>query len=159
MTNIIRQLITLYPTDTLVVSLISGTNISGRPAGLIIGPNTNPDAGVFQLKNSSGAITNSISICHIASIAITSATYNNTITYLPTPTPEPTGCSSNCEKALRSLLSVGKTGVRLKAGGQTVAQGKVLKSEYGMVVITSLDNKSPAFVSLCELENIDSTTE
>ena len=36
----------------------------------------------------------------------------------------------------------------INAGGQTVAQKDVLKSEYKMVVIVGNDNSNPSFVSL-----------
>ena len=36
----------------------------------------------------------------------------------------------------------------INAGGKTVAQGDVLKSEYKMVVIVGNDNSNPSFVSL-----------
>ncbi len=91
----------------------------------------------------------------IASITITSSTYNDAITYLPAPTPQPTGCDSNCEEAQREYLPVRTTGVDINAGGQTVAQGTVIKSEYGMVVIVGNNNSNPAFVSLCKSEIIN----
>ena len=43
----------------------------------------------------------------------------------------------------------------INAGGQTVAQGDVLKSEYGMVVIVGNNNSNPSFVSLCKAEIIN----
>ena len=44
--------------------------------------------------------------------------------------------------------------VDINAGEQTVAQGDVLKSEYGMVVIVG-NNSNPSFVSLCKAEIIN----
>lgn len=74
---------------------------------------------------------------------------------MPAPIPVPTGCDSNCESSIRSYLPVGTTSVDIKAGGQTVAQGTVLKSEYGMVVLVGNDNSNPSFVSLCKAEIIN----
>lgn len=155
MRNIIQQIITLYPNDNLIVAMESGNNASGRPGSLLPGPNNNPTSGLFQLINNQGAPEEALSICRIASITITSSTYNNAITYLPAPTPTPTGCDANCEAAIRSYLPVGTTGVDINAGGQTVAQGTVLRSEYGMVVIVGNDNSNPAFVSLCKAEIVN----
>lgn len=155
MRNIIRQIITLYPNDNLIVAMESGNNVSGRPGYLLPAPNSNPSAGLFQLVNNQGVPQEAISICRIASITITSSTYNDTITYLPAPILVPTGCDSNCESAIRSYLPVGTTSVDIKAGGQTVAQGTVLKSEYGMVVLVGNDNSNPSFVSLCKAEIIN----
>lgn len=155
MRNIIQQIITLYPNDNLIVAMESGNNASGRPVSLLPGPNNNPTSGLFQLINNQGTPEEALSICRIASITITSSTYNNAITYLPAPTPTPTGCDANCEAAIRSYLPVGTTGVDINAGGQTVAQGTVLRSEYGMVVIVGNDNSNPAFVSLCKAEIVN----
>ncbi len=74
---------------------------------------------------------------------------------MPTPDPLPTGCDANCEAAIQSYLPVGTNNARISAGGQTVAQGTVLKSEYGMVVIVDNNNSNPTFVSLCKAEIIN----
>ena len=155
MVNVIRQLIDLYPDDNFIVSLDSSNTVSGRPGGLIIGPNTNPDAGVFQLQNNVGVITSSVSICKIVSIAITSSVYNDAITYLPAPVPELTGCGANCEKAIRSLLPAGTLSVNIKSDGKAVTTGNVLKSEYGMLVVVTGTNSNPTFLSTCKVEIID----
>ena len=128
MRNVLRQIIQLYPTDTVIVSMESGNNASGRPGALLPAPNTNPNAGLLQLTNNQGVAQEAVSICRIAAIRITSAKYNNDITYLPAPVPAPEGCGADCEAAIRAYLPVGTTGVNVKAGGQTVAQGTVLKN-------------------------------
>ncbi|MGM9879348.1 MAG: hypothetical protein ACI31R_04915 [Bacilli bacterium] len=155
MRNIIEQIISLYPDDNLIVAMESGNNASGRPGSLIPGPDTNPDAGLFQLVNTQGTPEEALSICRIASITVTSSTYNDAITYLPVPSPALEGCGANCEAAARSYLPVGTTNVDINAGGQTVAQGDVLRSEFGMVVIVGNDNSNPSFVSLCHAETIN----
>ena len=73
---------------------------------------------------------------------------------LPAPTPAPTGCDADCQNAIRAYLPVGTTGVNIKAGGQTVGQGTVRRSEYGLVVLVGSDNKNPTFVSTCKAEII-----
>ena len=72
---------------------------------------------------------------------------------LPDPLPEV--CDADCEATARSYLPVDTQNVDINAGGQTVAQGDVLKSEYGMVVIVGNDNSNPSFVSLCKAEIIN----
>ena len=151
MRNIIQQIITLYPNDNLIIAMESGNNAIGRAGLLFPGPNNYPDSGIFQLVNNQGVPQEGISLCRIASITITSSTYNNAITYLPTPSPLPTGCDATCEEAIRSYLPAGTTGVSINAGGQTVAQGTI---EYGMVVIVGNNNANPSFVSLCKAEII-----
>lgn len=154
MRNILQQLIDLYPTDNVEVSMESGNNASGRLGSLLPGPNTNPNAGLLQLTNTQGVPQEALSICRIAAIRITSAAYNNAITYLPEPSPAPSGCNADCEAAVRSYLPVGTTGVNINAGGQTVANGRVLINEFGVVVIVGNEDSSPTFVSTCEAEII-----
>lgn len=155
MRNIIQQIITLYPNDNLIIAMESGNNVSGRPGSLLPAPNNNPTSGLFQLVNNQGTPQEAVSICRIASITITSSAYNDAITYLPAPVPLPTGCDANCEAAIRSYLPAGTPSVDINAGGQTVAQGTILRSEYGMVVVVGNDNSNPAFVSLCKAEIIN----
>ena len=154
MRNLIRQLIQLYPTENVIVSMESGNNASGRLGSLLPGPNTNPNAGLLQLVNAQGVAQEALSLCRIAAIRLTSATYNNAITYLPAPVPAPTGCDADCEAAVRSDLPVGTTSVSINAGGQTVANGTVLRNEFGLVVITGHNSCNPAFVSTCKTEII-----
>ena len=154
MRNVIEQLITLYPNSNLIVSMESGDNASGRPGSLLPGPNSNPNAGLFQLVNSQGVPEEALSICRIASIRIPGTTYNENITYLPAPTPTPAGCDTDCANAIKSYLPVGTNKVSINAGGQTVANGSVIKSELGMVVIVGSNNSNPTFVSSCKAEII-----
>lgn len=152
MRNVLRQIIALYPSDTIIVSMESGNNASGRAGALLPAPNTNPNAGLLQLVNNQGAPQEAVSLCRIVSVRITSAEYNNDITYLPTPTPAPQGCGADCQNAVRTYLPVGTTGVSIKAGGQNVAQGTVLRNEFGMLVIVGPNNSDPTFVSPCKAE-------
>ena len=154
MRNVIEQIITLYPDDNLIIAMESGNNVSGRPGFLIPGPNGNPNSGLFQLINSAGTAEEAVSICRIVSITITSSDYNNAITYLPVPTPEPTGCEADCEAAVREYLPVG-TDARITSGGQTVAQGTILINEFGMVVVVGPNNSNPSFVSTCKAEIVN----
>ena len=106
MRNVIEQLITLYPTDNVVVSMESGNNASGRLGSLLPAPNSNPNAGLLQLVNAQGVPQEAISLCRIAAIRITSATYNEAISYLPAPSPLPTSCDANCESAVQLMQVV-----------------------------------------------------
>ena len=152
MRNVLQQIIQLYPTDNIVVSMESGDNASGRPGSLLPAPNTNPNAGLLQLTNNQGVAQEAVSICRIASVRITSTTYNDAITYLPAPTPTPTGCGADCEAAVRSYLPVGTAGASIKAGGQTVGQGTVLVNEFGILVLVGANNSDPTFISACKAE-------
>ena len=152
MRNVLQQLIQLYPNDNAVVAMDSGNNSSGRLGSLLP---AGPNAGLLQLVNSQGVPQEAVSICRIASVRITSASYNNAITYLPVPVPPPTGCDADCEAAIRSYLPVGTTGVAINAGGQTVAHGSIIRNEFGMVVVVGPNSSDPAFVSTCKAEIIN----
>ena len=125
-----------------------GSNITGRPSSLF--PNLNK--GLFLLANNQDVVQEAVSICRIVAIRITSATYNNEIIYLPVPTPTPEGCDADCEAAIRTYLPIGTENVKIKAGGQTVGQGTIAKSEYGMLVLVGPNNTTPTFVSTCKAE-------
>ena len=155
MRNVIQQIITLYPNDNLTIAMESGNNASGRPGSLLPAPPDNPNSGLFQLVNAQGTPEEAVSICRIAAITVTSSTYNQAITYLPAPSPLPSGCDSNCESAIREYLPVNTPSVDINSGGQTVAQGTIIRSEYGMVVVVGPNNSNPAFVSLCKAEIIN----
>lgn len=152
MRNVLQQIIQLYGADNVVVAMESGDNVSGRPGSLLPVPNTNPNAGLFQLVNNQGVPQEAVSICRIASVRVSSATYNNAITYLPTPAPAPAGCAADCEAAVRSYVPVGTASVNVKAGGQTVGQGTVVVNEYGIIVLVGPNNSDPTFVSACKAE-------
>lgn len=154
MRNVIQQLQVLYPNTNLIVSMESGNNVSGRIGSLIPGPNNNPNSGLLELVNNQGIPQEAISLCRIAAIRLTSETYNDAITYLPTPDPLPTGCDTNCEEAIRTYLPINTPNVSIQAGSRTVATGSVLKNEFGMVVIVGPNNNDPTFVSLCKAEII-----
>ena len=53
---------------------------------------------------------------------------------------------------MRSYLPVGTQKAAIKAGGQTVAQGTVLKNEFGILVLVGSNNCDPTFVSTCKAE-------
>lgn len=155
MRNVLQQIIALYPNDNIIVAMESGDNVSGRPGALLPAPATNPNSGLLQLVNNQGVPQEAVSLCRIASVRITSATYNNAITYLPTPSPAPEGCGADCQNAIRAYVPVGTASVSVKAGGQTVGQGTVIRNEFGMLVLVGSNNSNPTFISTCKAEIID----
>lgn len=154
MRNVIQQLITLYPDDNVIIAMESGNNTSGRLGSLLPGPDSNPNSGLLELVNNQGIPQEAVSLCRIAQITITSSTYNDAITYLSAPSPVPEGSDANYENAIRTYLPVGTTGVEINAGGQIVANGSVIRSEFGMIVVVGPNDSNPAFVSLCKAEII-----
>lgn len=152
MRNVIQQIIELYPNDNLVIAMESGNNVSGIAGSLLPPPNNNPDSGLFQLVNNQGVPQEAVSLCRIAAIRVTSSTYNDDITYLPAPSPIPEGCDTDCVNAITQYLPVNTPSVDINAGGQTVAQGTVIRSEFGMIVVVGPNNSNPTFVSSCKAE-------
>jgi len=152
MRNILQQIIQLYPMNNIIVAMESGNNASGRAGSLLPGPDSNPNSGLLQLVNNQGTPQEAVPICRIAAVRISSAVYNDAITYLPAPVPAPEGCGADCEAAVRLYLPVGTTGVDINSGGQTVAQGTVLRNEFGMLVLVGPNNSDPTFVSACQAE-------
>lgn len=149
MRNIIQQIITLYPTNNLFITLKSGDATLGRPGSLTLGPNGR--TGVFGVISSQN-IVQYLSICNIDTIQISNATYNDAIVYLPEPVPAPTDCCADCEAATRSLLPVGTTGVSIITNIQTASTGTVVKNEYGMVVLADEARTNITFVSACSID-------
>jgi hypothetical protein len=131
----------------------SGDSSTGRPNSVL--PNTtNP--GLFLLDNGSSTITSSNNICKIVAITITSATYDpatTTIKYNPVPVPPLTGCSSDCEAAVRARLPIGATFNNIKAGNKVIATGSVIDSQYGITVFKSGNNIT--FANNCKIEIIN----
>ncbi len=151
MKHVLQQIITLYPHDNITVYMESGDNESGRPGALFPGPDDNPNAGVFLIYDTQGKVHGAVSICRIAAVTITSAAYK-TIEYLPAPTLMPIGCEVVCEEAIRQYLPVGTEKVGIKAGGQTVAGGKVKETPFGMIVTVGNTDSNPTFASACKVE-------
>lgn len=83
MRNILQQIIQLYPMNNIIVAMESGNNASGRAGSLLPGPDSNPNSGLLQLVNNQGTPQEAVPICRIAAVRISSAVYNDAITYLP----------------------------------------------------------------------------
>lgn len=152
MRSVLQQIIQLYPTDTIVVMMESGSSASGRPGALLPAPNTTSGSGLLQLVDAQGAVLEAVPLRKIVSVRIAGAVYHSDITYLPAPAPVLAGADTDCETAVRAYLPVGTARAMIQTGGQTVAQGTVLRNEFGMLVLVGPDNSDPTFVSACGAE-------
>ena len=143
MQNVIEQIITNFPTLNIDVGIENGGSASGRPNSIVNGT-------VFVLTNPSGQITHRINICRIAHISLTGNKTFESFTFLPAPTPPPTGCEAECEAGIRAVLQslVGYT-VNIRAGGTDTGNQPVTRTVFGMVI---LDNQIA--VSTCQIEDI-----
>ena len=150
MRNLLNQIIQLYPTNTVIVYMESDDNSNGRPGSLI--PTSVNMAGLFQLTDNQGVPQEAVSICRIVAVTVTNAVYNPAITYLPAPILPAEECSADCQAAIRTYMPVGTTGVNIRTGGQAVAQGTIIRNEYGVLVVVGPNNSDPTFVSTCKAE-------
>ena len=148
LTNLIPQIIPLYPNNDLLVTLESGDAVVGRPGSLILGPNGR--TGVFEVTNPQN-FPQYLPICSIDTIQINNAVYNNAIVYLPEPVPAPTDCYADCDTIIRSLLPVG-TDANITTSTQTPTVGTVIENEYGMIVLANEAANNVTFISSCNID-------
>lgn len=146
MTNILAQVITLFPDENIKVNFENGGSAAGRPS--LVSNNS-----VLVLKNSSGAITDKISVCKIAYISLTGndsfgTPGNLKITFLPAPSPLPTGCEAGMRDQLTPLVATSTT-VDVKAGGSATGQQAVTATAFGIAILGS-----QIAVSTCLMEAI-----
>lgn len=149
MRYIIQQIITLYPTSDLFITLESGDAVVGRPGSLVLGPNGR--TGVFEVTTPQN-FTQFLPICSIDSIQINNATYNDAIVYLPEPVPALTDCCADCDATIRSLLPVGTPNASIITNTQTPSTGTVIKNEYGMIVLANEARTNITFISSCSID-------
>lgn len=150
--NIIEQIITLYPNNDLFITLEGGDAVIGKPGSIRLGPDG--QSGVFEILSSTANLTTLISICSIDSIRVNNDTYNDAITYLPAPTPLPTGCCSDCDSAIRASLPVGRQNTTIITNSQAASQGNVVRNEYGIIVLENTTDNYIAFISSCRIDLI-----
>ena len=151
MKNVLAQIIIKYPNDNLTINMEDGSTASGKPVSLV--PEDEMSLLTVQSGNGRRAFDELVSICKIASISITSATYDTSIQYLPVPDEPLECCTADCEAAIRKELPVGTQAV-IKSGGQSSGNKTVVASEYGIIVLAGPNNSSPEFISSCQIETI-----
>ena len=149
MKYVIDQLVTLYPEKTFDFILEDGGTASGTPHSIL----TDINKGVFciectQVTTGGSSTQEYINIGKIASFTINNAGYNTEINYIPAPLP-PIRCG--CEESLRSILTE-NTNVKISLAGTSLEVGKVIKNEFGIVVIETGDNIQ--FVATCKIEKV-----
>lgn len=145
MRNILRQLAVFYPDEIVSVTLDNGDKYEGLLGSLYPEENTSQNAALLVLHSCCGNQTEVFPICHITSVSILSgSTYNDEITYLSAPVPYPSGCSADCQRAIREYFPVGTSYAATQGG-----QGTVIRNEFGMLVLAGCVNNSLTFISIC----------
>lgn len=152
MRNVLEQLITLYPNTNFTFNLEDSGDTGGILNSLFPPPDSNVNAGILLVRRNGDT---GLSLCKIASFSIPNETYDDSITFLPVPTPPPEGCDANCESAYRGWLNIGDS--VLVAAGNASITGTIRKIEYGMIVVVQPNDLSPEFISLCKTEFVRKT--
>jgi hypothetical protein len=151
LTNIIAQLITLYPTSVMSVFTTNLNTLTGTPYQLYSSPDAE-NGGLFILDNGGQHIA--VPIMSITAIYTGDGTvYAPSISYLTPPQPLPQGCDTDLIAAIHAYLPV-PTEVVLRMGVAVEASGAVYKNEYGILVLSDADGNTPIYVSVSKLASI-----
>ena len=152
LSHIIGQLITLYPSSVMSVFTTNINVVTGTPYQLYASPEA-ADGGLFVLTNSNGQYE-SLPLCAITAIYTGENTvYNQSITYLPAPSPLPGGCDTSLLAAIRDYLPP-NTEVALQLGVTTQASGAIYRNEYGILVLSDSGGNTPIFIAPAKIARI-----
>jgi hypothetical protein len=155
LSNILSQLIKLYPVTVWTVYTTSLYSITGVPDQLYSSPDES-GAGLLILKDTTQS--EAIPLIAITAIYIGDGTvYNDSIKYLDSPSPLPVGCDTELITTVHSYLPL-LTDVALLIGPSVQASGLVYKNEYGLLVLSDIDGNTPIFIPSSQIETIITTT-
>jgi hypothetical protein len=146
LTNILSQIIALYPENITTVYALGLYAIEGTPVSIYKSPEAS-GYGIFTSLDSEADNLQAIPLNTIMAIKIgETAVYDNSITYLTPPSPLPIGWDTNVIVAVHDYLPVGSKAVVYWGIGNS-KEGIVLKNEYGMLVMaTDLAGNDPYFI-------------
>lgn len=144
--NLIEQLITLYPTNTISVFLtgFSPSAITGTPYMLYSSPEATYGALFILMDNGQEEAIplNAITAIYTGDGSV----YDPSITYL-TPPEFPDTCDKNLITAYHDYLPV-STQVQMYLGSLVQASGLVYKNEYGLIVLSDAEGNTPVFIPI-----------
>jgi len=154
MSNIIEQLMTLYPAMPMTIYTNVGVYTSGIPYELYSSPDaTYGTIGVVT----DGGIYDSIPITSIVAVKVAGTVYDPSISYLPVPTFTP-DCQKNLITSIHDFIPL-STNVTLFLGVSISASGVIFKNEYGMLVKTDdMTGTNPVFISPITVGLIETDT-
>lgn len=142
--NILNQVITYYPENTIRVYSPGFYDIDGLSVSLYASPEGN-GAGILNMSfegDRESVVFNTIMAFRIGADSV----YNPDITYLTPPSPLPEGWDNNIITAVHDFLPVG-TAVEIYWGIGNNRTGLVFKNEYGMLVVAAdMDGNDPTFI-------------
>lgn len=136
--NILKQIISLFPTETIAVNFNNLGSATGIPVALT--PQGH-NSGILVLKNQNGAISHRINIAGISCITLGYDSFINPdgtiiIEFLPAPLTIPKSIDADCEAAVRSTFnSLIGTKVTVRAGGKDTSRLPVTVTAYGATLL------------------------
>jgi hypothetical protein len=136
--NILKQIISLFPSETIVVNFNNLGSATGIPVALT--PQGH-NSGILVLKNPDGAISHRINISGISCITLGYDSFINSdgtiiIEFLPAPLTIPKSIDADCEAAVRSVFnSLIGTKVTVRAGGKDTSRLPVTVTAYGATLL------------------------
>lgn len=153
MVNLLQQLIAFSPTKTITVGMENANTVNGFPVSLSPAA---PDSGLLGLASTRGGVPKDFkNICKIAFFILDNSDAGFAPIFLADPSPTPTGCCANCEKAVRDNFQghIGVTITQIWAGGNNLPQNTVpIATAFGIVKATYGGNI--LYLSSCHVENI-----
>ena len=152
LSNVIAQLMVLYPSSVMSVFTTNLNVVTGTPSQLYISPEGS-DAGLFILINGSAQFEAIPLLAITALYAGNGTVYDESITYLTPPDPLPEGCDTDLITAVHDYLPV-STDVLIQLGVTTQASGLVYKNEYGILVLSDGAGNTPVFISVTKIARI-----
>ena len=144
--NVISQIITLYPENTISVFVRGLYFVTGTPQSLY---SSHSGAGLFVVLENEEIQAIPLNMITAIDMGVGSV-YNPSISYLSAPTPLPTGWDAGVITSVYDYLPVSSP-ASVFFGIGTSSSGFVFKNELGMLVVTTdLDGNNPTFIPASE---------
>lgn len=148
--NTIKQLIALYPAETMTVYMTGGYYIAGTPYAF------DETSNMIVELTASGEYA-SIPLINISAVTVTGTVYDPSITYL-TPPELIHDCGEKYLDSIHNNFPL-YTSVLFDLNTFVTASGIIYKNEYGMLVKgNDMEGSNPAFIPIWTISGIETTT-
>lgn len=143
LTNLLEQIVILYPTTTMTLFVDQLATLSGVAVGVYTAPSAN-NPGLLIIQN--GSDYGYVSLSRIAAIYLgAGSVYDPNITYLTPPDPYSPGCDTDYILAVQSSMLVGDQ-ISFGAATNTTGSGEVYINEPGIMVLSDGLGNTPVFL-------------
>ncbi|MCI1960258.1 MAG: hypothetical protein LKJ25_11640 [Clostridia bacterium] len=149
LSNLIKQLIEYYPTNTLSVYIIgfSPSLVSGLPYELY--SSTEGTFGSLFILDDGGN-HQAVPLSAICAIYIDGVAYNPAITYIPKP-DFPPGYDTNEITAIHDYVGGMTTDVQFYMDSHVNSSGAIYLNPYGLIVQANTDGTNPLFIPVMHI--------